>query len=156
MDFQSSVMEAIRVSTDCFNKRQMAYWLFGIAVLLPIACAGCGINVNRPSGNAIGSRHRDFMRVVAYAKTLPVGMYERSTFPPEARIKNLLAIYVDRRKAYALEFPSEPIDSNPIYVYVEEDVPDPESVVRSMCDDKGGWRFARKLDERGWYYVYGP
>jgi hypothetical protein len=126
-----------------------------LATLLTVLFAACGGggNVNYPRGNAIGERHTDFMRVVARAKTLSVGRHDRSTLPADMWIKNLKAVYVDKRKAYALEFPSEPIDCNPIFVFVEEGVPDPEAVVRAMCADHGNWRFSRRLDEPGWYFV---
>jgi hypothetical protein len=136
--------------------RKSACCLVAVVAPLFVACGGGGGNVNAPRGNAIGDRYPDFMRVVAHAKTLPTGMHYASTLPPELQIKNLLAVYVDARGAYALEFPSIPIDSNPIYVFVEEGAPDPEGVVRAMCSEHGAWHFARKLDEPGWYYVYGP
>lgn len=121
-----------------------------------VSCAGGGGNVNTPQRNAIGDRHAHFMRVVAHAKTLPPGRHPYTELPPELRLKNLLTVHVDPRKAYALEFPSHPIDSNPIYVFVEEGVPDPEGVVRAMCSERGAWHFSRQLDEPGWYYAHGP
>src|SRR4051794_19636674 len=122
---------------------------------LSVACGGCG-NVNAPRGNKIGERHADFMRVVAHAKTLRRGRHDCSTLPPELRIKNLLAVHVGSRKVYALEFPSTPMDCNPIYVFVEEGVPDPEGAARGMCGEQVGWYFSRRLDEPGWYYASGP
>jgi hypothetical protein len=113
-------------------------------------------NVNAPRGNAIGDRHPDFMRVVAHARTLPTGRHDSSILPPELQLKNLLTVYVDKRKAYALEFPSISLDSNPIYVFVEDSVQDPEGVVKAMCGDHVSWYFSRQLDEPGWYYVHGP
>jgi hypothetical protein len=120
-----------------------------------VACGGGGGNVNAPQGNKIGERHADSMRVVAHAKTLPPGRHNCSTLPPELQIKNLLAVHVDSRKVYALEFPSIPIDRNPVYVFVEEGVPDAEGTVRGMCREEG-WVFERRLDEPRWYFVYGP
>ena len=94
------------------------------------------------------------MRVIEHAKTLPAGEHNASTLPPALRLKNLLAVYVGH-KVYALEFPSIPIDSNPIYVYVDESVPDPETVARAFAAEHMDWLFQHKLDEPGWYYVYG-
>jgi hypothetical protein len=123
--------------------------------VLVVSCGGGGGNVNAPKGNAIGERHEDFMKVVGHAKLLPAGYYDSSQLPAELRLKNLLCVYVDKRGASALEFPSIPIDSSPIYLFVEHDVPDPEGVVRAVCNDHG-WQFGMKLDEEGWYYIYGP
>jgi hypothetical protein len=109
-----------------------------------------------PKGNAIGDRHRDFMRVIAHAKTLQPGSYPRSRLPDELQLKGLLWVHVDARKAYALEFPSHPIDSNPIYIFVDESVPDPEGVIRAMCQDHRVWHTLKKLDELSWYFVFGP
>ncbi len=139
----------------CFDSRWATGCLIAVVAALFVACGGGGGNVNAPRGNAIGGRHTDFMRVIAHAKTLPAGMHDASTLPPGLQIKNLLAVYVDGRKACALEFPSQPIDSNPIYVYVEEGVPDPEDVARAMCSEHG-WGFAQRLDDPGWYYAHGP
>jgi hypothetical protein len=139
----------------CFDSWKATGCLVVVVAALFVACGGGGGNVNAPRGNSIGDRYPDFMRVVAYAKTMPIGMHYSSTLPPGLQIKNLLTVYVDGRNAYALEFPSVPIDSNPIYVYVEDGVPDPEGVVRAMCSDHG-WGFAQRLDEPGWYYAHGP
>ncbi len=128
-------------------------------VIVLAALTGCidgGGNFNRPRGNAIGERHADFMRVVSHLKTLPPGKYDSSSLPVELRLKNLWAVYAHDNKAYGLRFPSHPIDSDPIYVFVEEDVPDPESVVRAVVAEHAAWSFGRKLDEPGWYYVHGP
>jgi hypothetical protein len=122
------------------------------AVLMAVVC-GCS---PPGGGNAIGDRHGDFMRVVAHAKTLPEGMHDYTSLPSELQLKNLVRVYVDKRKAYALEFPSHPIDSNPIFVFVDDSALNPEGVVRAMCAEKGAWRFSRKLDEAGWFYVNGP
>ncbi|HVK16247.1 MAG TPA: hypothetical protein VM533_04810 [Fimbriiglobus sp.] len=78
------------------------------------------------------------------------------SLPSELQLKNLVRVYVDKRRAYALEIPSHPIDSNPIFVFADDSVPNSEGVVRAMCAEKGAWRFSRKLDEAGWYYVNGP
>jgi hypothetical protein len=130
--------------------------LVAFGAILAAGCGGGGGNVNAPRGNAIGDRHHDFMRVIAHAKTLPPGDYTPANLPPELRLKNLLTLYVGRPGVYALEFPSHPIDSDPIYVFVEEGVPDPEGAVRALCRDHAAWRFGRKLDEPGWYYLHGP
>jgi hypothetical protein len=98
--------------------------------------------------------YQDFMKVVAYAKTLPAGGYDSADLPPELRLKNLLMVYVGSRRAYALEFPSVPIDSNPIYIFVDQETPDRESVARALCTDHG-WKFEMKLDEQGWFYACG-
>jgi hypothetical protein len=123
---------------------------------MSVSCLGHPPNVNAPDGNSIVDRYEDFMKVVAHARTMHAGAYSWRALPPELQLKNLLTVYVDRRKVYALEFPSHPVDSNPIYVFVDEDVPDPEGVVRAVCSDHQIWRLARKLDEKGWYLVYGP
>lgn len=127
-----------------------------IAVVCGCAPAGGGGNVNAPKGNAIGDRHADFMRVVAHARTLPPGEHSSSDLPPELRIKNLITVHVGDGRVYALEFPSIPIDSDPIYVFVDAAAPDPEALVRAWCAKKPVWQFSRKLDEPGWYYVNGP
>jgi len=120
-----------------------------------VLLAGCSDgNVNEPRGNAIGDRHKDFMRVVEYARKLPNGTHKATTLPPVFQLKNLLRVYVDRGKAYALEFPSEALDSDPVYIYIDGSVPDPESVARALANDNG-WRFERKLDEPRWYFAHG-
>ena len=135
-----------------------AGYLLIVAVMAPVVGCEGGGNVNRPRGNAIGDRHADFMRVVAHARTLPAGDHSALNLPPDVQIKNLLAVHVEPGKVYALEFPSHPIDSNPIYVFVEPGISDtdPEAVARAIVAEHGSWSFRRRLDEPGWYYVAGP
>ena len=112
------------------HRKRLQLLIAGLSVLF-VSCGGGESNVNAPKGSAIGDRYQDFMKVVAHAKTLPAGSYDSPDLPPELRLKNLIQVYVDRRRAYALEFPSIPIDSNPIYIFVDQETPDLEGVARA-------------------------
>ncbi len=120
-----------------------------------LACGGGG-NGNAPGGNSVGAdRIGDFKKVIDHARTLPEGQHYALDLPPDMRINNLLSVHVGKEKVFALEFPSHPIDSNPIYIFVDESVPNPDAVVAEFCQAHTAWHQLKKLVEPGWYFAFG-
>jgi hypothetical protein len=133
-------------------------YLIMLMLLFAAVACGCGGggNVNAPRGNSVGSDRIDgFAKVIEFARTLPEGEHYASDLPHETQLKNLLSVYVGNGKVFALEFPSVPIDSNPIYIFVDGSVPNPDTVAGEFCRKNSVWHGLKKLDEPGWYFVFG-
>lgn len=121
-----------------------------------IACANGCQNENRhaPRLDTIGEdKIVAFSKAVEIARTLPDGDYDHTSIPKDFPIA-ADHFYVRRTQGFAFRFPSLPLETDPVYVFVEPDVNDPEKWVRDFIQSRG-WRYGRKLDIPGWHYVHG-
>lgn len=131
---------------------------------LLLACLACngdkpcsgGRHVSDPRGNSVGEdRIGEFKKVIDCARRLPRGRYLALDLPQHVQIDNLLGIEVYEEDKYALWFKSPTRGYNPIYVFIEDSVRDPDAIVSKMEWMHKSWHCAKKLDEPGWYYVRG-
>lgn len=112
-------------------------------------------NVNNPVNGSIGADRIDgFKKVVEHAWTLPNGRHRAVDLPNDLQIKNLLAIHVQKGRYCALEFPSHPLDSDPVFVFVHESVDKPDLAAQDICTEHH-WHFSQKLFDPRWYFAYG-
>ena len=132
---------------------------FRLKLLVCIAgiasASGCqDENRHVPRLDAIAAdRIASFTKAVEIARTLPDGDYDHARIPNDFPIA-ASDFYVRRGQGYAFRFPSLPLETDPVYVFVEPSVSDSERWVRDFILGRG-WRYGRKLDNPGWHYVHG-
>ncbi len=117
----------------------------------------CGSNPHRPRDNSVGQdRIEQFNRAAEWVLAHTVSGTLSMELPKELKPDGCIRVHVaNKGRAVAFEFPSEPIDSNPIYIFVAASEPAPGDVVEQFVRDNTHWHGQRKLDEPGWYLAYG-
>ena len=129
--------------------------LYRTALIHVLAACAFALSGCADPDKAVGSRLPQLQKVVAAVRGKPEGRYSASDVPADARPRGLLAVYVDGRGAYALEFASEAtVDLNPAFVFVGFDAPDPEAVAREVCG-KAALTYRNAFKEPGWYRATG-
>ncbi len=120
------------------------------AMYAVVALSGCS-----DPKKSVGGRLSQLQKVVEAMKGKPEGRYSATDVSANVRPRDLLAVYVDGRGAYALEFMSrETIDLNPAFVFIGFDVPEQEVIAREVCG-KTGLIYRNAFEEPGWHRATG-
>jgi hypothetical protein len=126
-----------------------------LLILISLVVA-CGSNPHTPRGNSVGADRIDESNRAAEWLLAHTKDGKRTEDLPRGLLpKGALKYCVGKQKVVAFEFPSEPIDLNPVYIFVAADVPDPENAIKELLDENPSWHGTKKLEEPGWYLAHG-
>lgn len=134
--------------------RRLRHAVLCVFALFALACSGPNVNV--PRGNAVGTDRIDSFNTAAWW-VLDHTEDGRLTgeLPEDLRPKNLLEVRVGKGKVVGFRFGSAPLDSDPIYIFVDASVTDPLKEATDFMRDQTGWHDLNKLAEPGWYFCFG-
>lgn len=100
-------------------------------------------------------RLNEFERLLPYARSVSERMVYSRELPPESQPALPFTLYATDGRAFGFEVSSGvSIDRNPLYIFVEPSVENPDELIDHLCKDRrwGNWR---KLSRPGWYLAWG-